>query len=246
MQIYVGTSGWRYFWNRGGSLKWYIKNTPFNAVELNASFYRFPFPKMISSWIKIGSNLRWSIKVNQTITHRYKLNERGIRVFEKFKKIFLPMEEHDLIDFYLFQLPPIVKPTDKMISRFEKFIKAVNLGEKFAIEFRSSEWFDKKYVEWIESLDAVFVSIDSPTISSEIHDCNSIIYLRLHGRTAWYSHDYNERELSEILHKVNRVKSIEKLYIFLNNDHGMLPTGERIIKLLPKIIKNAEYTKIEK
>jgi uncharacterized protein YecE (DUF72 family) len=28
----------------------YVTNSELNAVELNASFYRFPFPTMVKSW----------------------------------------------------------------------------------------------------------------------------------------------------------------------------------------------------
>ena len=42
MEVFVGTSGWSYGWNKGGNLDWYLRNSHLNAVELNASFYRFP------------------------------------------------------------------------------------------------------------------------------------------------------------------------------------------------------------
>jgi len=59
MEIFVGTSGWMYSWNKGGNFDWYIQNSNLNAVELNASFYRFPFPNQIIGWSKKGRNLRW-------------------------------------------------------------------------------------------------------------------------------------------------------------------------------------------
>ena len=37
LRVYVGTSGWAYFWNPDG-LDWYVRNSGLNAVELNASF----------------------------------------------------------------------------------------------------------------------------------------------------------------------------------------------------------------
>ncbi len=52
MKFYVGTSGWAYKWNKGGNLEWYLENSGLNAVELNASFYRFPFPNQIKGWVK--------------------------------------------------------------------------------------------------------------------------------------------------------------------------------------------------
>ncbi|RLI98826.1 MAG: DUF72 domain-containing protein, partial [Candidatus Aenigmatarchaeota archaeon] len=70
MQVFVGTSGWAYGWNPNG-FDWYIKNSGLNSVELNASFYRFPFPNQVKSWARktkeFNPSLRWSIKVNRLI-----------------------------------------------------------------------------------------------------------------------------------------------------------------------------------
>ena len=67
--IFVGTSGWSYNWNLGKSLEWYTNESGLNAIELNMSFYRFPYPNMIKSWAKKGSTLAWIIKVHRSITH---------------------------------------------------------------------------------------------------------------------------------------------------------------------------------
>ncbi|MGC8556152.1 MAG: DUF72 domain-containing protein, partial [Conexivisphaera sp.] len=66
-EFYVGTSGWSYSWNPDG-IGWYAENSGLNAVELNASFYRFPFPSMVRGWSR-RSGLRWSIKVHRSVTH---------------------------------------------------------------------------------------------------------------------------------------------------------------------------------
>ncbi|RLE86352.1 MAG: DUF72 domain-containing protein, partial [Thermoprotei archaeon] len=58
MEIYVGTSGWLYDWNIGGNLEWYVKFSSLNTVELNASFYRFPFRNQVRSWARKGSKLK--------------------------------------------------------------------------------------------------------------------------------------------------------------------------------------------
>ncbi|MEM4913906.1 MAG: DUF72 domain-containing protein, partial [Desulfurococcaceae archaeon] len=69
MEVYVGTSGWLYDWNEGASLDWYVEESGLNAVELNASFYRFPFRNQVKGWSIKGSTLRWSVKVHRSITH---------------------------------------------------------------------------------------------------------------------------------------------------------------------------------
>ncbi len=108
MEIFVGTSGWSYDWNIDGTLSWYVKNSGLNCIELNASFYRFPFPNQVKSWTLKGRDLRWIIKVNQLITHKFKFNDKAFSLWKKFENLFKPMD--DTIDFYLFQLPPSLSP----------------------------------------------------------------------------------------------------------------------------------------
>jgi hypothetical protein len=50
LEFYVGTSGWFYPWNEKRNLEQYVTNSGLNAVKLNASFYRFPFPAMVKFW----------------------------------------------------------------------------------------------------------------------------------------------------------------------------------------------------
>ena len=33
MEVHIGTSGWAYAWNRGGSLAWFVEHSGLNAVE---------------------------------------------------------------------------------------------------------------------------------------------------------------------------------------------------------------------
>ena len=107
-KIFVGTSGWTYEWNSEGTLSWYVENSGLNCVELNASFYRFPFPSQVKSWALKGCGLRWIVKVNQLITHRFKLNEKALGLWGRFKELFDPLDK--FVDFYLFQLPPTFTP----------------------------------------------------------------------------------------------------------------------------------------
>ena len=232
MKIFVGTSGWQYSWNPDG-LEWYLKNTKLNAIELNSSFYRFPFPNQVKGWknkMKI-KEIRWSIKVNRLITHVFKLNEKALNVWEKFEKMFKPLEEY--IDFYLFQLPPKFKPN---LEKIKNFVKETNLKEKLALEVRNVEWFNEKVLEELKSLEITFVGVDAPyyeNLPREIFNINNIVYLRMHGRTEWYSHCYTEKELKEVAEKI-KVSKAEKVYVFFNNNHAMLENAEKMIEILWK------------
>jgi uncharacterized protein YecE (DUF72 family) len=52
MEVYVGTRAGPAGRNEGGNLKWYVEHTGFNAVELNACFYRFPLRNHVRAWSK--------------------------------------------------------------------------------------------------------------------------------------------------------------------------------------------------
>ena len=225
--MYVGTSGWLYSWNEGQNFDWFLKNSGLNAVELNMSFYRFPFPNQVKSWANKGGNLRWAIKVNRLITHRFKFNEKAFSLWKKFELIFKPLDEN--VDFYLFQLPPYLKPD--FSSKIEAFFKKTELMERFALEVRNMEWFRQRFVEWASSLGLTWVSVDCPELPNTVYNVNGIVYERMHGRTVWYGHYYSKEELKETAQRIVKAKP-DKVYVFFNNDHAMLENAREMLKIL--------------
>ncbi|RLE86881.1 MAG: DUF72 domain-containing protein [Thermoprotei archaeon] len=230
MEVYVGTSGWMYDWNRGGSLDWYVRFSGLNAVELNASFYRFPFPSQVSSWARKGVKLRWAIKVHRSITHRRRLTPQALEVWARFRERFKPLDH--LIDFYLFQLPPSFQATETNIERVKSFARAAGLGHRMAIEFRHESWFNEETVDICREISATVVSVDSP-MGTWIRSSNGIVYLRMHGRSAWYAHDYSGEELEEVAEGVLSLEP-SKVYVFFNNDHWMLGNAREMLRILSR------------
>lgn len=227
MNVYCGTSGWAYGWNLGQSLDWYLANSGLNAVELNMSFYRFPFPNQIKGWARKGEGLRWSIKVNRLVTHIRKYDERALGTWKGFERRFEPMD--GLIDFYLFQLPP--RYTPKGVEKLERFIRATGLGERFALEVRNSAWFEPRWIEWARGLGVTWVSVDCPDFPRDVYNTSGLVYERMHGRTAWYSHYYTDAELREVVERIQSVKP-KAIYVWFNNDHAMLENAQRMLKLM--------------
>lgn len=231
IEVYVGTSGWLYNWNEGRNFEWYVENSKLNSVELNASFYRFPYPNQIKSWMSKSKNILFSIKVHRKITHLLKLSEESKQVWKDFENLFLSLKEK--IVFYLFQMPPSF--STEMFNRIKDFFSNFKEKEKVAIEFRHKSWFDEKWVKDIEKIGLVFVSVDSPEIKSFIVKTNEIIYLRFHGRTGWYSHNYTHKELSEIAKKIKDLKP-KKVFAYFNNNHNMLSNAQEFYKILESFL----------
>ncbi len=224
MNVFVGTSGWYYEWNKKKNLDWFVQNSGLNTVELNFSFYRFPSPRQVESWKVKGSELRWSVKVHRSITHWRQFSESALEIWDNFRELFEPMDH--LIDFYLFQTPP--KFND--ITRALRFAEDTGLGGRFAFELRNKELLgdDKLCEELIKKV--TLVSVDSPDYRDRIFP-GKIIYLRMHGRESWYSYNYLQKEIEETARKINNFGP-EKVYIYFNNDHNMLENARMAFKVL--------------
>jgi uncharacterized protein YecE (DUF72 family) len=224
MQTFVGTSGWAYDWNEGGNLDWFIGHAGLNAVELNASFYRFPYRNQILSWAKKGKNLHWAVKVHRSVTHTHRFNKEAEEIWGRFRDAFVPLDP--FIDFYLFQAPPRFADAGRVIA----FAEAAGLEDRFAFEIRNAALLCDDDACHMLQEQVTLVSVDSPDICNRIFP-GRIIYLRMHGREGWYSHDYPEKELLETA-ELLRAARPGKVYVFFNNDHAMLANAQLMRRVL--------------
>jgi len=227
--IKIGTSGYSYPWNEGKPtpFRWYLSQG-LDTVEINGTFYRFPTQPSINTWREAPSGFDFSIKVNQTITHRFRLGGEGaLEYFERFTKLFDPMR--DRVTFWLFQMPPSFRASDENLAVVEEFfMHAAQRGlankAQAVVEFREKGWWKSDFRKRMEDAGLVFCSVDSPELPRDIITMNGSLYLRLHGRKSWYSDIYEEEELDKICEQVQDSPAPRK-YIYLNNDHGMLPNA---------------------
>ena len=225
MDVYIGTSGWLYDWNPYG-LDWYLKNSGLNSVELNSSFYRFPYPNQVKGWARrtfYRRGFRWSVKIHRSISHYRKVSRESYSTFNKFLNLFKPLDKY--VDFYLLQLPPRYIMNDANIDKIGEFIRRFGLEYRLAVEFRNNTWFNDDAIELSNKYRFIFVSVDSPQ-TSYIRGSNETIYLRMHGRTDWYVHYYTDEELDEVIDRILSY-NIKRIYVYFNNDHDMLENSRR-------------------
>lgn len=226
MRVFVGTSGWFYEWNEERTLDWYIADSGLNAVELNASFYRFPFPNMVRSWANKGKKLAWAVKVNRTVTHTHRFNAGALAPWKRFRRLFEPLDSQ--IHFYLFQLHPMI--AFGQAERVERFARATELGSRFALEPRHESWFRAGAADWACELGLTLVAVDSPSLARTVANTSGSVYVRMHGRTGWYHHDYTAGELRGVAVKVRNAKP-DAAYVFFNNDSNMLPNARAMYRI---------------
>lgn len=238
-QIMVGTSGfsykdWKYVFypaeiKQGDFLEYYSRH--FKAVELNFSYYRLPEEKYSWSMIqKSNMKIEFSIKAFRGMTHE--ISQDSLEsITPLFLKGIKPFLDEGVLGTILLQFPQSFHYTT------ENRIYLKSLIEKLAsypvvVEFRQKEWLRDSVFKALEDLEAGFVCVDEPALSSLIPPMtkytSKLGYIRFHGRNSknWYGTDstkrydylYSEDELNEWLPRIKEVAAhVEKLYIFFNN-----------------------------
>jgi len=229
--ILIGTSGYSYPWNEGGSepLQWYVRQG-FNSVEINGTFYRFPRRMQAKAWARVPQAFKFSVKVHRSITHLYKLGPNALAATDRFLKALQPLLFK--LEFLLFQLPPSIRYEARMLHRLGELVALHRLAGRAVVEFRHPSWWE--HAREVQEAGAIFCSVDAPALPRDIINSNGTVYLRLHGREAWYAYEYSEAELREIWARA-LAASPERLAIYLNNDHGMLPNAKRLLEFMRRL-----------
>jgi uncharacterized protein YecE (DUF72 family) len=218
--VYLGCSGWFYWHWRGifypetePTHRWFKHYASiFDTVELNAPFYRWPKAATVRGWRRSApANFRYSVKVNQLITHekRLKRTKKLIRKFYGIAETLGPQ-----MGCFLFQFPPSYKYTP---SRLQSLVRQLDPAQRNAVEFRHKSWWRRAVFRHLTAAGITFCSTSGPRLPDDLITTSDILYLRFHGRTRWYRHDYSSEELAEWAEKITESDAREA-WIYFNND----------------------------
>jgi len=221
MQVFhVGCSGWFYWHWRGlfypdtkRTDTWFRHYTDsFKTVELNAPFYSWPKDATVKAWHRNAPpDFRYSVKVNSLITHEKRLRHtrRLVQAFYRIDEIL-----GEKMGCFLFQFPPSYRYTP---SRLRSVVTQLDPAFRNAVEFRHQSWWRRAVYRAFVRRGLIFCSISSPRLPDELITTSDILYLRFHGRTRWYRHDYSEAELTQWADKIQKSPAREA-WIYFNND----------------------------
>ncbi|MBI4446061.1 MAG: DUF72 domain-containing protein [Acidobacteria bacterium] len=189
--IYIGTSGYSYSqWKK----KFYPEKLPskkflsyyagqFSTVEINNTFYRSPSVSLAESWsAQVPQSFRFSLKLNQKITHQKRLNE-----VDEDMKWFLSGAAglETKLACVLVQLPPYFRKETSLLQDFlEKFSATVRL----AVEFRHPSWFTTDVLELLAKHGCSLAVVEGEQQSAVRERTAEFVYVRLR-KAAFASHE---------------------------------------------------------
>jgi uncharacterized protein YecE (DUF72 family) len=221
-KINVGCSGWFYwhwkgrFYPAGAPTKdWFAHyRAAFRTVELNASFYSWPTLANVAGWKRqAGRRMVYTVKVCELITH-----VKGFIGTKTLVKDFGYIA--DLLDermgCFLFQLPPSFAYTP---ARLRRIVAQLDPLRRNVVEFRHKSWWNETVYKAFRKAGIIFCACSAPRLPDELVKTANDIYIRFHGVSRWYRHDYSDAELDEWAQRIKALKP-GRVWAYFNNDFG--------------------------
>jgi len=221
MTYHLGTSGWSYPGWRG---KFYPQGLPsrdwlpflarhFKTVEVNMTFYRFPKPDVLRSWVeRTPADFALTLKASRLITHLKKLRnvEGDVRNFYRLADTL-----GGKLGCILFQLPPSITLD---LDLLRGFLAALSPAYRNVVEFRHESWYAGEVCDLLASARVTFCAVSSNQVPPTVNTTSPVAYFRFHGLTGGYRHNYSEEELRAW---ADRIKAVEAQdgFIYFNNDY---------------------------
>ncbi len=112
----------------------------FNAVEIDASFYRVPAPRTVDRWVAATPDtFRFALKAPRTLTHKGRLDLAHPEAHADWNAFLqvLPLFRHKLAA-VLLQLGPWI--TYLEFDKLRRVLDTLRPGTPVAIEFRHTTW----------------------------------------------------------------------------------------------------------
>lgn len=199
--IRIGTSGWNYGpWKdgfyAGVPRKQWLSHyaTRFDAVELNASFYRAVRPSTYAAWrAATPETFRFAIKGHRLVTHVNRLKDAAEPVMQQRDSA---RALGDRLAAVLWQLPASVT---KDRARLETFLATLAAwpDARHVMEFRHRSWFDAETADQLAAHRVASAISDSDRWPRWDAVTTDLVYVRLHGRPHCYLSPYPEDSLAE-------------------------------------------------
>jgi uncharacterized protein YecE (DUF72 family) len=206
----------------------------FNAVEVNASFYRLPTPRMTAAWPRlVPPDFRFAFKLTQIFTHQ-RTEFPPASAVREFSAGVEPVRAAGLLGPLLMQFPWSFRYTPEALEWLRRLADAFPDYERF-VEVRHASWAPPEAVAALSQFGG-YCNIDQPRLRDCLrptaHVSAGSAYVRLHGRNAknWFAENrptyerydylYSEDELREWVARLRKMgETAGSLYVFANNHY---------------------------
>jgi uncharacterized protein YecE (DUF72 family) len=188
----------------------------FDAVELNASFYRWPRPEAFASWrSRLPPGFRMTVKAPRGLTHARQLADPE-RWVERIAAGWAALG--DRAGVLLVQLPPGMQREDGVLEHF----LMVMPGEiPVAVELRHPSWQAEEVLAILERHAAAYVVMSGAGLPCVLRVTAPFAYVRLHGpdHEHLYAGSYPDADLRWWAERIGEwSRQGRDVHAYFNND----------------------------
>jgi uncharacterized protein YecE (DUF72 family) len=115
---------------------------------------------------------------------------------------------------FLFQLPPSFHYTATALKRI---VSQLDPERKNVVEFRHKSWWNERVFQTFRETGTIFCSCSAPRLPDQLVKTADDIYIRFHGTTRWYRHDYTRQELATWAKRIQD-SGAKRVWAYFNND----------------------------
>lgn len=221
--VFIGTAGWSIpravadaFPPEGTGLARYAGR--FDAVEINATFYRPPKVSTLQRWVEtVPPSFRFALKVPKAVSHEARLvgAEAELDAFMDHARVL-----GDRLGPLLLQLPPSLVFEPQSAGAVCRRLH--DGGFTVACEPRHASWFTPEVDDWLRQARVARVAADPARHpgAGEPGGWRGLAYWRLHGSPRMYYSAYGAEAVETLAKQIESDPADEAWCIFDNTASG--------------------------
>ena len=222
--VRIGCAKWnrqdlKNFYPRGTKDELSYYATQFNAIELNASFYRiFPDAQFETWYGKATEDFQFSPKIPRIISHIKRLNDTE-RLVDDVVSNMMPLKEK--LGCCFLQMPDNFMP--KWMERLEPFFKHWPKEIPLAVELRHTDWYNDQHVA--DRLNDLLLKYNLASVIVDAAGRRDLLHMRLTNATAFIryngaNHPSDYTRLDDWLERIGEwyEQGLKQLYFYVHQN----------------------------
>jgi uncharacterized protein YecE (DUF72 family) len=99
----------------------------------------------------------------------------------------------------------------------DRIVAQLDPSRRNVVEFRHRSWWNDRVIDAFRANGVIFCACSAPRLPEDLVKTADEIYVRFHGVTRWYRHDYTRAELARWADRI-RASGATRVWAYFNND----------------------------
>jgi uncharacterized protein YecE (DUF72 family) len=220
--IHIGVSGFSYrswagvFYPAGlpGKQRLSYYATKFNTLEISASYYQMPEPRVLAGWdAKTPPGFIFSFRGPKEVTHVRKLVDCGAVMSSFMSRLSVLGDKLGVVTFQLQESLPYDRDV------LAAFLASLPTGFRYSMEFRSEPWYNPECYALLAKHNVSLVTVSHSNKGVHAHQTSDWGYFRMSGHNPDYRQNFYSK--ADLMNWQGIIAdSAKPAYVYFNNEYA--------------------------